>query len=78
MSGGRKPTISDSEIILHIADEPDPILSTSEIADHFGFSQPGMLSRLRKLEDKGMLKSKKVGNSNAWWLSELGKSKVSD
>lgn len=76
MAGGRKPTISNEDILEAFQRHTDPVLSTAEVAEEFDFSQAGILSRLRDLEEKGWLESKKIGNSNAWWLTERGTDRV--
>lgn len=76
MAGGRKPTISNEEILEVFLNHRDPVLSTAEVAEIVDFSQAGILSRLRSLEKKGWLASKKIGNSNAWWLTESGKERL--
>lgn len=73
MPGGRKETVSDQEILQIFVESDDPFLSTSEVADHLGFSNPGTLDRLEQLFKSDYLQRKKVGNSYAWWLTEPGR-----
>jgi len=40
--------------------------STKEIAELVGVTRQGADYRLRQLEDDGLVKSKKIGNSLAW------------
>lgn len=70
---GRRPKISDEEILLEFAESPDPVLSAPEIADVFDYSTAGMYKRLRDLRDQGFLETKKVGQGRAWWLTEEGR-----
>lgn len=70
---GRKPEISDSEILQEFAESPDPVLSAPEIADRFGYSTAGIYKRLRDLRDDGLLDSKKIGQGRAWWLTDEGR-----
>jgi predicted transcriptional regulator len=69
---GRKPTVDDRTLLIHIAVTPDPFVSTSELADFYGMSTQGMGQRLRDLEDRGLIRSKKAGSGNAWFLSRDG------
>jgi len=66
---GRKPTVSDEEILHVLFESTDPFLTTTEVADEIGLSQPGALKRLRELEHKGYVANKKAGNSNTWWIT---------
>lgn len=70
---GRKPTISDGDILRVVSASTDPYLTTTEIAEEIGLSQPGTLKRLRDLEESDLLANKKAGNSNTWWLTEEGR-----
>lgn len=45
------------------ANEP---ASTLEVAEAVGVTRQGADARLRKLEDEGLVESKKIGNSLAW------------
>lgn len=65
---GRPEDTTDEEILDFFRKSEDPVFSTSEIADALSYSQPGMFKRLRKLENKGKLESKKLGGTKAWWL----------
>ena len=65
---GRKPTVSDDEILNVFHNSPDPVLTAPEIAEQFSISRRGILDRLRNLEDDGILRSKKVGGRRTvWW-----------
>lgn len=44
--------------------------ATSEIAEAVGVARQSADYRLRKLEDRGSVTSKKIGNSLAWSLAE--------
>jgi DNA-binding Lrp family transcriptional regulator len=69
---GRKPTVSDEEILHVLSKSTDPFLTTTEVADEIGLSQPGALKRLRELEEQGYVQNKKAGNSNTWWITGEG------
>ena len=70
---GRKQTISDSEIIFLFENSVEPVLTTSEVADELDFTLTGARKRLYSLEEEGVLKMKRAGNSPVWWLDEDNK-----
>ena len=72
MMAGRKETISDREILEIFKSSSDPILTTSELADETGFSLNGIRKRLYALEERGLVRKKKAGNSPVWWISNEG------
>jgi len=66
---GRPPEFTDEEILKIFISANDPVLTASEVAERLSVGRRGVLSRLENLEDKGFLKSKKVGaRSTVWWL----------
>ncbi|TKX80266.1 hypothetical protein [Halorubrum sp. SD626R] len=65
---GRKETVSDSEIVNLFEETTDPVLTTSEVAEELEFTLTGARKRLYALEDEGVLRMKKAGNSPVWWL----------
>ncbi len=73
MPGGREETVDDSEILRLFEEGQDPFLFTGEVADMIGFSNQGALPRLKKLEERGLLDSKRGGKVLAWWITEEGK-----
>lgn len=65
---GRKPDVSDEEILNVFERTNDPILTASEIGEEIEMGRRGVLSRLENLEERGVLESKKVGGrSVVWW-----------
>ena len=68
--GGRfEPTFTDEEIIAIIR-EHEPA-STREVADELGISRQGADYRLRQLRSDGIVSSKKVGGSLAWFDADV-------
>ncbi|WP_331234852.1 winged helix-turn-helix domain-containing protein [Natronorarus salvus] len=66
---GRKPRVSDEEILDVFRNSADPVLIASEIAEHVDISRRAVNYRLTNLEDEGILRSKQVGGrSTVWWL----------
>lgn len=72
MSGpGRKPTVSDSEILDVFREASDPVLTTKEVAEQLDIGQRGTFDRLNKLVESGEIEMKKVGKTGAvWWYTE--------
>lgn len=67
---GRKPTVSDDEILDIFREHSDPALSTAEVADILEFSKSGARKRLNSLSESGDLRKKRAGESQIWWLPE--------
>jgi predicted ArsR family transcriptional regulator len=71
--GGRKPRVTDDELLAVLRESPDPVLSTAEIADEVPIKRRGVLNRLRGLEEQGAVRSKQLGGRNTvWWPSDDG------
>jgi len=70
--GGRKPRVTDRDLLDVFRDAEDPVLSTAEVAGAVPIKRRGTLNRLRDLEDAGDLESKQIGGRNTvWWLAGL-------
>ncbi|MFC7325998.1 winged helix-turn-helix transcriptional regulator, partial [Halorubrum rutilum] len=54
----------------------DPVLSSPEIAEEFGFTSSGIYKRLQDLESRGLVESKKVGQGRAWWITPKGRAMI--
>lgn len=66
---GRKPTVSDDEILAVFRNSADPVLTSSEVAEELPVGRRAALKRLRAIEDSGELRSKEAGSgSRVWWL----------
>ena len=66
---GRKPTVSDDEILAVFRESADPVLTASEVAEDLPIGRRAVHKRLRKLADEGVLHSKDAGSgSRVWWL----------
>lgn len=69
--GGRRPRVTDEEILAVLRNADDPVLSTAEIADRLPIERRSTLDRLRTLEERGLLLSKSIGGRNTvWWVSD--------
>lgn len=68
---GRRPEITDDELLGVFRSSSDPVLTTSEIASQVEITHRGVRDRLEKLETEGKLNSKKVGaRAKVWWDPE--------
>jgi predicted ArsR family transcriptional regulator len=70
--GGRKPVVSDEQILSLFLDSPDPVMSAPELAEELPISKTGVYKRLRDLQERELLASKKIGQGRAWWITETG------
>jgi Fe2+ or Zn2+ uptake regulation protein len=67
-SPGRKPTVSDEEILAVFEKAEDPVLMADEVAESLPIGRRAVYNRLRSLESEGFLRSKKTGaRSTVWW-----------
>ncbi|TKX68844.1 winged-helix domain-containing protein [Halorubrum sp. SP9] len=67
-SPGRKPTVSDEEILAVFEKAEDPVLMSDEVAESLPIGRRAVYNRLRSLEEQGFLQSKKTGaRSTVWW-----------
>ncbi len=65
---GPKPRVSDEEILQTFCRSPDPALTASEVAAELPIKRRGVYDRLVQLEEKNLIKSKKVGGrTTIWW-----------
>lgn len=67
---GREKTVSDEEILQLFRESPDPVLTTSEVAEEFDFSNAGAGKRLKELVREGRLDMKRAGRNPVYWLDE--------
>ncbi|EMA70331.1 hypothetical protein C462_10807 [Halorubrum distributum JCM 13916] len=67
-SPGRKPTVSDEEILAVFVNAEDPVLMADEVAESLPIGRRAVYNRLRSLENQNILQSKKTGaRSTVWW-----------
>lgn len=65
---GRKPTVTDEEILEIFVEADDPVLTTREVAESLPLGRRGTLKRLKQLEERGYVKSKEdSGRNTVWW-----------
>ncbi|WP_408959207.1 hypothetical protein [Natrinema sp. 74] len=75
---GREETVDDKQILEFVEASSDPIVTTAEVADHFEFSNSGILKRLHPLSDSNLLGSKEAGRTYVWWITDKGQKSLSD
>jgi predicted ArsR family transcriptional regulator len=67
---GRKPRVTDEEVIAVLRENDDPVLSTAEVADELPIKRRATLTRLQRLAENGVLARKQAGGRNTvWWLA---------
>jgi hypothetical protein len=70
---GRKPRVTDEEVLSVLRESDDPVLSTAEVADELPIKRRATLTRLRRLAEGGVLTRKQTGGRNTiWWLADEG------
>ena len=68
---GRKPRVTDEEILDVFRATDDPVLSTAEVAESLPIERRSVFNRLQQLEEDGLLESKEIGGRNrVWWVSD--------
>ena len=68
---GRKPRVTDEEILDVFWSTSDPVLSTAEVAESLPIERRSVFNRLQQLEEDGLLESKEIGGRNrVWWVSD--------
>jgi len=66
---GRKPRVTDDEILQLFRDTSDPVLSTAEVTEQLSIKRSGSYKRLSSLRDDGQLTGKDIGGRNTvWWI----------
>ena len=66
---GRKPRVTDDEILQLFRDTDDPVLSTAEVTEQVSIKRNGTYKRLSALRDDGQLTGKNIGGRNTvWWI----------
>jgi len=74
---GRQPETTDVEILEAIALHPDPIVTSSEIAERVGMTNAGVNNRLPALVDDDLVVRKEVGaHAIVYWLTRTGREKL--
>lgn len=68
---GRKPRVSDEEILQLFREADDPVLSTAEVTEQLPIKRSATYKRLTALQDEGQLTGKEIGGRNTvWWVPD--------
>lgn len=68
---GRKPRVSDEEILQLFREADDPVLSTAEVTEQLPIKRSATYKRLTTLRDEGQLTGKEIGGRNTvWWIPD--------
>lgn len=66
---GRKPRVSDDELLEVFRGADEPVLTTTDVADAIPIGKRATLDRLKALHEAGVLEQKSVGpRGQVWWL----------
>jgi predicted transcriptional regulator len=69
----RSRETSDEDILVEFYLHDDPVLVAKEAADALDMSRQGIHERLKELEARGHLHSKKPGRDRIYWLTDDGR-----
>ena len=69
---GPDRSVTTDGVVLAMYRTYGPAVGTSEIAEQLGVSRQAVDNRLREMETNGLVLSRKIGRSRAWWLSDRG------
>lgn len=65
---------NDARYLGAMISHPDPVVTSNEIAGELGVSQQAAHQKLEGLEERDLVKSKKVGaRARVWWLTTSGR-----
>ncbi|RLM63750.1 hypothetical protein [Halorubrum sp. Atlit-26R] len=68
---GRKPRVTDDEILDVLRASDDPVLSTAEVTEQLPIKRSATYKRLNALREDGRLIGKEIGGRNTvWWVSD--------
>ena len=68
---GRKPRVTDEEILRLFQESSDPVLSTDEVKEILPIGRSATYKRLSALRDEGQLNGKSIGGKNTvYWLPD--------
>lgn len=65
---GRKPVVTDDDLLAVFTETDDPVLTASEIAEEVPIGKRAVLDRLNDLDEQDAVESKRVGaRARVWW-----------
>lgn len=65
---GRKPRVSDTDVLAVFRSTSEPVLSTSEVAEELPIKRRATHNRLKSLVEAGKLAHKQVAKNVIYWL----------
>ena len=66
-----KETVSDEDILAAMRSSDDPVVSATEIGDHFDHTRQWAHQRLEQLYEEGMVEKKEASKrSVVWWVKD--------
>ena len=71
-SGGRPRSVTDDEIVRHLRESGERVLTTSEVAEALDVSRRTAHRRLTSLAEEGRVERKDNGKRSAVWWVESG------
>lgn len=64
------PELTYDSVKQFCRDIDQPVVTTTDVKEHFNISQQAAYYRLQKLVERGEMRRKKIGASgNVWWLT---------
>jgi DNA-binding MarR family transcriptional regulator len=67
-TGQYTETATDDEILEFLAENDGA--GTGDVADRFDYEQPSAYRRLKRLEEEGRVRSRRIGGSLLWTIVE--------
>ena len=69
--------LDDVDVLRAVRDIYGPAVGASEVADELGVQRQTADKYLRRLAEEGYIRTRMVGQSRVWWLSDEGELKLS-
>lgn len=70
---------SDADVLKVFALTADPALSAPEVAERLDITQQAAHSRLSRMANDGLLRTKKIGaRARIYWLTDKGRDHLAD
>ncbi|MFU1782992.1 winged helix-turn-helix domain-containing protein [Haloarcula japonica] len=70
---GPDPTADRKSILEALVLAYSPVLGTSDIAERTGVSRQAVDQRLRRMEEDGLVDTRKIGRARVWWITNEGR-----
>jgi predicted transcriptional regulator len=75
---GRSKEVSDEDILMKFVTTADPVLVASEVGKSIEMSRQGAFSRLKELENEGLVNSAMKASARVWWITPEGRAQLSE